>query len=196
LRRSDPRMAARKRVGLLVATALLAGSLSLSPISAGAAPCSGPRTSTRAMTRAVATQEGRSGLETITLRTYHVVVKANRKAYRIGQTAKMTATVTRPAHEDPFGQGVQFDPPASFPAEDVVVGVGLSVGDVYLYGHGTTNAKGKALIKIKIARYTPPGTAAADVFARKTQVRTICASLEEVGYRRVPRLFNVLGLAR
>jgi hypothetical protein len=191
-------MAARKRVGLLVATALLAGALSLSPISAGAAPgpCSGPsRTSTRAMTRAVATQEGRSSLETITLRTYHVVVKSDRKTYRIGQTAKMTATVTRPAHEDPFGQGVQFDPPTSFPAEDVVVGVGLSVGDVYLYGHGTTNAKGKAIIKIRIAPYTPPGTAAADVFARKTQVRTICASLEEVGYRRVPRLFNVLGLA-
>jgi hypothetical protein len=186
-------MAPRKRVGLLVATALLAGALSLSPVSAGAASCS---TSTRAMVRAVATQEGRSGLETITLRTYNVVVKASRKAYRIGQTAKMTATVTRPAHEDPFGEGIQFDPPASFPAEDVVVGVGLSVGDVYLYGHGTTNARGKALIKIKIAPYTSPGTASADVFARKTQVRTICASLEEVGYKRVPKLFNVLGLAR
>jgi hypothetical protein len=191
-------MAGGKRVGLLVATALLAGALSLSPVSAGAAPgpCSGPRSSTRAMTRAVATQEGRSGLETITLRSFHVVVKSDRKAYRIGQTAKMTATVTRPAHEDPFGEGIQFDPPASFPAEDVVVGVGLSVGDVYLYGHGTTNARGKALVKIRIARYTPPGTASADVFARKTQVRTICASLEEVGYKRVPKLFNVLGLAR
>jgi hypothetical protein len=192
-------MAARKRVGLLVATALLAGALSLSPISAGAAPgpCSGPsRMSTRAMTRAVATQEGRSGLETITLRTYHVVVKADRKTYRIGQTAKMTATVTRPAHEDPFGQGIQFDPPTSLPAEDVVVGVGLSVGDVYLYGHGTTKANGKAIIKIRITPYTPPGTAAADVFARKTQVRTVCASLEEVGYRHEAKLFNVIGLAR
>jgi hypothetical protein len=191
-------MAARRRVGLLAATALLAGALSLSPISAGAAPgpCSGPsRTSTRAMTRAVATQEGRSGLETITLRTYHVVVKAGRKAYKIGQTARMTATVTRPAHEDPFGEGIQFDPPASFPAEDVVVGVGLSVGDVYLYGHGTTNARGKARVKIKIAPYTKPGTASADVFARKTQVRTICASLEEVGYKHEAKLFNVLGLA-
>jgi hypothetical protein len=188
-------MATRTRVGLLAATALLAGALSLSPISAGAAPgaCYTP---TRAMVRAVATQEGRNHLETITLRTFHVVVKADRKAYRIGQTAKMTATVTRPAHEDPFGEGVQFDPPASFPAEDVVVGVGLSVGDVYLYGHGTTKANGKAVIKVKIAPYTPPGKAAADVFARKTQVRTICASLEEVGYKRVPKLFKVLGLAR
>jgi hypothetical protein len=192
-------MAARKRLGLLAATALFAGALSLSPLSAGAAPgpCSGPsRTSTRAMTRAVATQEGRSGLETITLRSFHVVVKADRKAYRIGQTAKMTATVTRPAHEDPLGQGIQFGPPTSLPAEDVVVGVGLSVGDVYLYGHGTTNARGKAPVKIKITPYTPPGRAAADVFARKTQVRTICASLEEVGYKRVPKLFNVLRLPR
>ncbi|MGH2817947.1 MAG: hypothetical protein ACRDJS_05745 [Actinomycetota bacterium] len=192
-------MATRKRVGLLAATALLAGALSLSPISAGASPgpCSGPsRPSTRAMVLAVGTKEGRNSLETVTLRTFHVVVKADRKAYRIGQTAKMTATVTRPAHEDPFGEGVQFDPPASFPAEDVVVGVGLSVGDVYLYGHGTTKANGKAVIKVKIAPYTPPGKAAADLFARKTQLRTICASVEEVGYKHEANLFNVIGLAR
>ena len=190
---------ARERVGLLLATALLVGALSLSPVSAGASPgpCSGPsRHSTRAMTLAVGTQEGRNSLETITLRSFHVVVKADRKAYKIGQTAKLTATVTRPAHEDPFGQGVGFDPPAAFPAEDVVVGVGLSIGNVYLYGHGKTNASGKALIKVKIMPYTPPGSADADVFARKTQVRTICASLEEVGYTRKPKLFNVLGLAR
>jgi hypothetical protein len=188
-------MEARKRLGLPAATALLAGALSLSPISAGAGP-GACFTSTRAMVRAVATQEGRSGLETVTLRTFHVVVKADRKAYRIGQTAKMTATVTRPGHEDPFGQGIQFGPPDSLPAEDVVLGFGLSVGDVYLYGHGTTNARGKATIKIKITPYTPPGRAAADVFARKTQVRTICASLEEVGYKRVPKLFSVLKLTR
>jgi hypothetical protein len=190
---------ARERVGLLLATALLVGALSLSPVSAGASPgpCSGPsRPSTRAMTLAVGTQEGRNSLETVTLRSFHVVVKADRKAYKVGQTAKLTATVTRPAHEDPFGQGVAFNPPASFPAEDVVVGVGLSIGNVYLYGHGTTNARGKAVVKVKIASYTPPGSAAADVFARKTQVRTICASLEEVGYKHEPKLFNVLGLAR
>jgi hypothetical protein len=190
---------ARERVGLLLATALLVGALSLSPVSAGASPgpCSGPsRHSTRAMTLAIGTQEGRNSLETITLRSFHVAVKADRKAYKIGQTAKLTATVTRPAHEDPFGQGVGLDPPASFPAEDVVVGVGLSIGNVYLYGHGKTNASGKALIKVKIMPYTPPGSADADIFARKTQVRTICASLEEVGYTRKPKLFNVLGLAR
>ena len=146
------------------------------------------------MTLAIATQEGRNHFETITLRSFHVVVKADRKTYRIGQTAKLTATVTRPAHEDPFGQGVGFTPPASAPAEDVVVGVGL--GNAYLYGHGKTNARGKVLVKVKITPYTPPGSADADVFARKTQVRTICASLEEVGYTRKPNLFNVLGLAR
>src|ERR671918_167582 len=189
---------ARQRVGLPLATALLVGALSLPPISvASAGACSGPsRPSTRAMTMAVATREGRNSLETVTLRSFHVVVKADRKAYRIGQTAKLTATVTRPGHEDPFGQGVGFTPPASFPAEDVVVGVGLSVGNVYLYGHGKTNANGKAIVKVKIMPYTPPGSADADVFARKTQVRTICASLEEVGYTREPKLFNVLRLAR
>jgi hypothetical protein len=189
---------ARQRVGLLLATALLVGALTLSPISvASAGACSGPsRPSTRAMTLAIATQEGRNHLETVTLRSLHVVLKADRKAYRIGQTAKLTATVTRPAHEDPFGQGVEFTPPTSFPAEDIVVGVGLSVGNVYLYGHGKTNARGKALVKVKITPYTPPGSADADAFARKTQVRTICASVEEVGYTHKPKLFNVLGLAR
>jgi hypothetical protein len=186
---------ATKRVGVLVATALLAGALSLAPVRASA--CSGPSAmSTRAMVRAVATQEGRNSLETITLRTFKVTVKSDRKAYKIGQVARLTATVTRPAEEDPLGQGIGFESPTSFPAEDVVVGLGLSVGDVYLYGHGTTNAQGKAVIKVKITSYTPPGPATADVFARKTQVRTICASLEEVGYKRVPKLFNVLALAR
>jgi hypothetical protein len=148
------------------------------------------------MVLAVGTREGRNSLETVTLRSFHVALKSDRKAYRIGQTAKLTATVTRPGHEDPFGQGIGFSPPASFPAEDVVVGVGLAVGNVYLYGHGTTNARGKAIVKVKIMPYTPPGSADADVFARKTQVRTICASLEEVGYTRKPKLFNVLRLAR
>jgi hypothetical protein len=188
---------ARERVSLLLATALLVGALSLSPTSAGAAPCSGPsRPSTRAMTLAVVTREGRNHLETITLRSFHVVLKSDRKAYKIGQTAKLTATVTRPANEDPFGQGIGFTAPASFPAEDVIVGIGLAVGNVYLYGHGTTNANGKAIVKVKIMPYTPAGSADADVFARKTQVRTICASLEEVGYTREPKLFNVLRLAR
>src|SRR5918999_6069056 len=178
-------MAAREHLGLLLATALLVGALSLSPSSAAASPvpCSGPsRPSTRAMLLAVGTQEGRNSLETVTLRSFHVALKADRKAYKIGQTAKLTATVTRPANEDPFGQGIGFTAPASFPAEDVVVGIGLAVGNVYLYGHGTTNARGKAIVKVKIMPYTPPGSADADVFARKTQVRTICASLEEVGY--------------
>jgi hypothetical protein len=178
-----------------MAAALLVGAVSLSPVAlhAAAIPC---YTSTRAIVLAFGSPEGRNHLETITLRTFHVVVKADRKAYRVGQTAKITATVTRPAHEDPFGEGIELDPPASFPAEDVVVGVGVSVGDVYLYGHGTTNAGGKALIKVKITPYTPVGTAAADVFVRKTDVRTICASLEEVGYTHEAKLFNVIGLAR
>jgi hypothetical protein len=49
---------------------------------------------------------------------------------------------------------------------------------------------------VKIMLYTPPGSADAGAFARKTQVRTISASVEEVGYTHKPKLFNVLGLAR
>ena len=130
-------------------------------------------------------------LETIVLRTFNVSLKADKKVYKVGQTALVHATVTRPAHEDPLGLGFGWEPFTTFPAENVNVGIGLRVRDVFLFGFAVTDAAGNAHIKIPIKRYAPAGKAIADGFAWKRQAEAPCASLEENGYTSVPGLFEV-----
>ncbi len=172
----------RKRTALLAVTGILAALLVVAPVS-GAAACSGPNV--RSLMRSGA-------IEVVALRTYHLEVKPGKKVYKVGDTAKIKVLVTRPAHEDPAGLGIPIDPPASFPAEDVNVGIGLRVGDVFLFGHSVTNADGLAVVKIKIKPYTPAGKATADAYAWKTAADTPCLRIEETGYRQMPNLFTVL----
>jgi len=175
----------RKRTALLAAIAILAGLFAFAPVSSAAA-CS--RANVRSMLRSGA-------IEVVSLRTFHLEVKPDKKVYRVGDTAKINVTVTRPAHEDPAGLGIPIDPPMSFPAEDVNVGIGLRVGDVYLFGYSRTNADGLAVVKVPIKSYTPAGKAMADAYAWKTVVDTTCAKVEENGYRQLPNLFTVLRTA-
>lgn len=172
----------RRRTALTLAIALLAGLLTVGAATpAQACSSRGVRTMLRSG----------NALEVISLRTYHLVVEADKPAYKVGDTAVVNVTVTRPAHEDPLGQGIPIDPPESFPAEDVNVGIGLRVGDVFLFGHALTNADGLAKVKIDIKSYTPAGKASADAYAWKTVQDTPCAKVEENGYTREPDLFRV-----
>ena len=171
----------RRRTALTLAIALLAGLLAL-----------GPATSAQACSsRGVRTMLRSGALEVVSLRTYHLVVEADKPSYKVGDTAVINVTVTRPAHEDPLGQGIPVDPPESFPAEEVNVGIGLRVGDVFLFGHALTNADGLAKVKIQIKDYTPAGKASADAYAWKTVQETPCAKVEENGYTNAPNLFTV-----
>jgi hypothetical protein len=131
-------------------------------------------------------------METFALRTYNLKVKADKRSYRVGDTAKVHVTVTRPAKEDPLGQGIPLNSPESFPAEDVNVGIGLRIGEVFLFGHNVTDAEGHAIVKVKIASYTPTGKASADAYAWKTAVDSPCARVEENGYTPVPNIFTVV----
>ena len=133
-------------------------------------------------------------METVVLRTFTVQLKAAKKVYRVGETAVVKATVTRPANEDPLGLGQDFDPPMSFPAEEVNVGIGLRVGDVFLFGFAVTDANGRADIEIDIKSYTPAGKAIADGFAWKRQVEQPCANVEENGYTFAPGIFKIVKL--
>ncbi len=172
----------RKKIAAALATGLLASVLSVGVGASPAQACSG---------RNVGAQMRNGSLEVVGLRTFHLEVKPLKKRYKVGETAKIEVTVTRPAHEDPAGLGVPIDPPQSFPAEDVNVGMGLRIGDVFLFGHAVTDADGKAVIKIKIKSYTPAGKATADAYAWKTAADTTCAKVEENGYRQMPNLFTV-----
>ena len=172
----------RKKVAAALATGLLASVLSVGVDASPAQACSG---------RSVRTQMRSGSLEVVGLRTFHLEVKPLKKAYKVGETAKIQVMVTRPAHEDPVGLGVPIDPPQSFPAENVNVGMGLRIGDVFLFGHAVSDADGKAVVKVQIKSYTPAGKANVDAYAWKTAADTTCAKVEEHGYRSMPNLFTV-----
>ncbi len=176
-----------RRLGILAAAAsMLASLLSAGPTQAAVtAPVPCGASQVRSMLR-----DG-SNFETVALRTFHLVMESEKKTYEIGETAVIHATVTRPAHEDPFQLGVTFEPPESFPAEEVNVGVGVRVGDVFLFGFAVTDENGKADIKVKIQPYTTPGKAIIDGFSWKRQLETPCLTVEENGYTFAPGLFKV-----
>ena len=176
-----------RRVGLLAIVAVFASVLSAAPVQA--APL-GAGDACSASTVSTMMRDG-SNMETVALRTFHLVIKAAKKSYAVGDTAVVHAKVTRPAHEDPLQLGVTFDPPKSFPAEEVNVGIGLRIGDVFLFGFGITDENGEADIKIKIQPYTKPGTAIADAFSWKRQLETPCLNVEENGYTFAPGIFKV-----
>ena len=131
------------------------------------------------------------GLETITLRTFHLEVDAP-KSGKIGTTAVIKVNITRPAKEDPLGQGIPMeDRPYVEPAEGVIVGVGLHIGNVFLPGAALTDAEGNAVIKIKLERYAPRNTwVNMSVYAWKIVQQTQCATVQEDGYKTEARVFK------
>ena len=130
--------------------------------------------------------------ETVVLKTFHLVVDSPKKTYKVGENAVINVTVTRPAQEDPLGQGIPIDPPQSEPAANINVGIGLRVGDVFLFGHSMTNDQGKAAVKVKLEPWTPTGPAIADAFAWNIVQDTPCLRIEENGYMQKPHIFHVI----
>ena len=98
----------------------------------------------------------------------------------------------RPSKEDPAGLGIYQEPPDQRPAENVNAGIGLRVGDVFLFGHGMTDANGVADVEVKLESWTPAGTALADAFAWNVLQDTPCLRLEENGYVQKPNVFKVI----
>ncbi|MFN2525912.1 MAG: hypothetical protein ABR505_06570, partial [Actinomycetota bacterium] len=96
-----------------------------------------------------------------------------------------------PAHEDPLGQDQPMDPPASEPASDVTVGLGLQVGRTYLFGIGRTDDAGKATIRVPLPTYVPPGSVFARSLAWNELVNTTCLIVEEQGYTEQKNFFSV-----
>ncbi|MEA2434194.1 MAG: hypothetical protein QOK47_1182 [Actinomycetota bacterium] len=172
-----------RKSAFLAATALVAASLVVPSATAAPAPCSAREV--RSLLHS-----GKA-MEVVSLRTFFVTMKADKPTYAVGDIAKVNVVVSRPAHEDPAHLGVPFDPPQSFPAENVNVGLGLRIGDVFLFGHGITNADGEAQVKVEIKDYTPGGTAIGDGFAWNILHESVCARVEETGYINVPKLFKV-----
>lgn len=174
-----------KRFTIVIAFALLA---SLLPGSAGASPAASPLPCSG---RAVDVM--RNGMEQIQLKTLDLEVSAAKETYRVGEVATFKALVTRPAKEDPLGQGIPMDRPFVTPAEDINLGVGLLFkGNVFLPGFGITDENGEVTLKVKIEKYVKPGMVNASFFAWKTVAELPCLRIDEAGHKPVPEIFRVV----
>jgi hypothetical protein len=171
----------RRLGGALIAAIAVATILPAGPAVATPIPC-----------RERAVQILRGGMrETIRVRTFHIDAKTQAESYKIGTSAKIDVTVTRPAHEDPLDLGVELEPPTSVPAENVIVGLGVHVGDVFIPGFSRTNADGKATVSLKLPGYATPGQASMTVYAWNVVHESPCLRVEEDGFATYPESFEV-----
>lgn len=140
---------------------------------------------------ATAACSGRSSGGMVTrLRTFTVEGQPTNKSYKVGTTAVVKVTVTRPGQEDPLGNGIPLNSPVSFPAEDVDVFVGLYLGNFYMYGVGVTDEEGKATIRVKLNPNAPAGNVIGEIGAREFYNRGGCPDIEEEGFVYYPRFFK------
>ena len=131
------------------------------------------------------------------LRTLHIEMKALTKKVKVGKTAKIEFTVTRPAQEDPLHQGIDTGPaPTSQPAEDINLSVGILTGEAETSQNvaSVSGPDGKVVVSMKLAGYSIPGPAEVRVHALKThfQPQGQCAEIQEDGYANEMGIFKVL----
>ena len=132
-----------------------------------------------------------SGMEQVSLLTFNIEVGETKPVYKIGEVAKIDVTVTRPAQEDPLGNGIPMERPYVEPAPDVIVGIGLHIGRVFLPGAAITDEQGVARVRIKIEDYAPANQwADTSVYAWRILHETPCATIQEYGYKSMPRMFK------
>ena len=132
------------------------------------------------------------GCEIVNVLAFHVEAKPDKPVYVVGEKATIHVTVTRPAREDPAGQGVELDPPESEPAEGINVGIAIMSGNTWTFGFEVTDAKGKTDVKIPIEPHLKGGEVTANVYAWRDTVQTACLTVREYGYRRYEKFFRVV----
>ena len=124
------------------------------------------------------------GMEQVALLTFNLEIGKTKPTYEIGDVVPIDVTVTRPAKEDPLGNGIPMDRPYFEPAEGVIVGVGLHIGRVFLPGAAITDANGVAKVRIKLEDWAPAGVKVdASMYAWKVVYEMPCATVMEYGYR-------------
>jgi hypothetical protein len=131
------------------------------------------------------------GMEQVSLLTFNLDIGKTKPTYAIGDTVTIDVTVTRPAKEDPLGNGVPMERPYFEPVEGVIVGVGLHIGRVFLPGGAITDADGVAHVRIKLQPYAPGGAKVdATMYAWKIVYEAPCAMVQEYGYSAMPGMFR------
>lgn len=132
-----------------------------------------------------------SASEVVEVRTFYVEAVRKRRVYERGETAVLSIAVTRPAREDPAGQGIPLDPFVSEPAPGVSLLAIARIGDALLFDTAETNKDGTATVRIKTPKPTPRGGADVEIKATKIVVESPCATVMEVGYFKRENFFRV-----
>lgn len=186
----------KKLAALLVSATLMSGALTA--VTASPAGACGRAVGKADVFRAMKTDSmeagvvsASNGMEQVSLLTFNLEIGKTKPIYKIGEVVDIEVTVTRPAKEDPLGNGIPMERPYVQPAPDVIVGVGLHIGRVFLPGAAITNAEGIAHVRIKIESYAPANQwADTSVYAWKTVQETTCVTVQEYGYRSMPHMFR------
>ena len=117
--------------------------------------------------------------DTVSLRSWNIKVDVKRKAYELGDTAKIQLTVTRKKTHTPVA--------------GVMVAVMLfNTKKHAIFGMGETDATGREVLSAHLAkRRLDTGPVKLLAYAHRTQVDSYCASVGEYGYKKVPNAFRV-----
>ncbi len=131
---------------------------------------------------AVGGSDSACGGAVLVLRSLHVEAHPSKKVVRRGEKFTVHVKVTRPAHEDPAGEGIQFTPPTSAPAENVTVGLSIWVGKrTYFWQVGMTDANGEDTLTVKVPKKAELGSALASASGRHW-IKNDCPDILEDGY--------------
>ena len=162
---------------LLVPAAAHAADVTSTASAAGPAPC-----------RAAAGLGG----SVLTLKSFYVTAKPAKKVVSPGDKVKVKIKVTRPAHEDPFDQDIQLEPPVSTPEKDVSVGVAVWVGKyTYFWNMGITDENGEETFTLRIPEDSELGNAYAVASAEKWLKRD-CPDIVERGFHEYENFLTIV----
>ena len=163
-----------RRISSVLATiALVTGLLSVAPAAGAKVACAS------------------ANLEFVYLNTFKLDVKMPQGSFKPGQTVKFPTTVTRPAEEDPLGQGISTPRPFVEAAPDVPVVIVAFAKDVLMIDYKFTDAEGKVDLGLKLPKYVPDGPVSARIYAQKLLQDTNCLTIYETGELIMGHAFHV-----
>src|SRR5687768_9566687 len=120
----------------------------------------------------------------VNLYTFHIEATPSKKVYRRGETIVIDVYVTRPAEEDPAGNGQPTPRPTTQPAADVETGAAIWVGNTYRWDFGTTEADEHGPLRATIPNNSETGSARAAFSTEKMHYSNNGRpDVREIGYR-------------
>ncbi|HEX2296052.1 MAG TPA: hypothetical protein VHN37_12160 [Actinomycetota bacterium] len=164
----------RRLTGILASFALVAGVLAMAPTAHAKVACAS------------------ANLEFVYLTTFDLEVKMPKTTpYSPGDKVPFPTLVTRPAKEDPLGQGISTPRPYVEPAPEVPVVIVAFADDVLLIDYKLTDANGKVNLALKLPKYMPEGPVSARIYAQKLLADSNCITVYEVGELTLGHAFHV-----